>query len=58
MTKKKKAYQLGEDARKIDPKLRMIANGSSDVNIRRAEQCAGIAVDAGRKLSGGFAYGR
>ena len=53
---KKKPYQLGKDARKIDPKLRMIANGSGEVNIARAEQCAGIAVDARRRVPVNLAY--
>lgn len=54
---KKKPYQLGKDARKIDPKLRMIANGSEEVNIARAEQCAGIAVDGNRPVPQSLAYG-
>jgi subtilisin family serine protease len=46
-----KQYQLGKSARKIDPKLRMVANGSAEVNAARAESCACIAVDASFKLS-------
>ena len=47
----KQAYQLGRDARKIDPKLRMIANGDLDVNVVRAEQCAAIAVSSAATVS-------
>lgn len=35
---------LGEDTRKVQPKLRMIANGSTVVNVMRSEQCASISV--------------
>ncbi len=35
---------LGAEKRKIHAKLRMIANGSTDVNVVRAEQCAALAV--------------
>lgn len=44
MPKKKKVLALGEDYRKCQPKLRMIANGSSKVNALRAEQSASVAV--------------
>ncbi|HYH85671.1 MAG TPA: hypothetical protein VEX60_09320, partial [Pyrinomonadaceae bacterium] len=44
MPKKKTLLPLGEDFRKCQPKLRMIANGSSKVNTLRAEQSASIAV--------------
>lgn len=40
----KKPYQLGSEARKVEPKLRMIANGDVSVNAVRAKRCAGIAV--------------
>lgn len=41
---KSKPYQLGKSARKIDPKLRMFANGATAVNAVRAEICASLAV--------------
>ena len=40
------AQLLGSESRKIHPKLRMIANGSTEVNAVRAEQCAAVAVEA------------
>jgi hypothetical protein len=40
------AELLGGESRKIHPKLRMIANGSTAVNVIRAEQCAAVAVEA------------
>jgi subtilisin family serine protease len=39
------AELLGGESRKIHPKLRMIANGSTAVNVIRAEQCAAVAVE-------------
>lgn len=36
---------LGTRARKVDPMLRMVANGSASVNLARAEQSATIAID-------------
>ncbi|MEJ7575964.1 MAG: hypothetical protein WKF74_03050 [Pyrinomonadaceae bacterium] len=41
---KSKQPLLGSEARKAQPKLRMIANGSTTVNVIRSEQCASIAV--------------
>ena len=41
---KKQPNQLGPGGRKVDPKLRMIANGHTEVNIVRAERCDAIAV--------------
>ena len=35
---------LGDEKRKIHAKLRMIADGSGDVNATRAEQCAALAL--------------
>ena len=35
---------LGDEKSKIQPKLRMIADGSNDVNIVRSEQCAAMIV--------------
>jgi hypothetical protein len=41
----KKQTLLGEHFRKIQPKLRVISNGSTQVNAVRAQQCGGISVD-------------
>jgi subtilisin family serine protease len=38
------SYQLGDCARKVDPKLRMIANGDTQVNVVRAERCGALAA--------------
>jgi subtilisin family serine protease len=38
------ANVIGEEKRKIHAKLRMIANGSMEVNVVRAEQCGALAV--------------
>lgn len=38
--------RLGAEGRKLDPKLRMVANGSSAVNAVRAEQCAAVTLAA------------
>lgn len=35
---------LGDEARKLQPKLRMVANGSTTVNAIRSEQSAALAV--------------
>src|SRR5262245_60388748 len=35
---------FGPEGRKLDPKLRMVANGSSTVNAVRAEQCAAVSL--------------
>jgi subtilisin family serine protease len=35
---------FGPEGRKLDPKLRMVANGSSIVNAVRAEQCAAVTL--------------
>jgi subtilisin family serine protease len=40
----KKSNLIGEGRTKLQPKLRMIANGSEEVNAVRAEQCAAIRV--------------
>ena len=40
---------VGVGRTKLQPKLQMIANGSSEVNAVRAEQCAGLRVTS-RKL--------
>ena len=37
-------HQLGEEARKCDAKLRVIANGDIDVNVVRAERCDALSV--------------
>lgn len=41
---KRKPYQLGKEARKLDPKLRMIANGNTEVNMVRSAMSPSIAV--------------
>jgi subtilisin family serine protease len=41
----KKKTLLGEGFRKIQPKLRVISNGSAKVNALRAEQCGGVVMD-------------
>ena len=46
-----KPYQMGKSARKIDPKLRMVANGSTPVNLVRAETCAYLAVAPSMKIA-------
>lgn len=51
MQRKKQSLVLGEDTRKCQPRLRMIANGSVKVNTVRAEQCASIAVTSETLLS-------
>ena len=50
MPNKKDSLVLGEDTRKCQPRLRMIANGSVKVNTVRAEQCASIAVTSEKVL--------
>lgn len=45
----KKRDLVGAGRSKLQPKLQMIANGSSEVNAVRAEQCAGLRVTS-RKL--------
>src|SRR5688572_16236464 len=44
------ARKLGPEGRKLDPKLRMVANGSSKVNAVRAEQCAAVSLPKGSPL--------
>ncbi|MBS0155159.1 MAG: S8 family serine peptidase [Nitrospira sp.] len=44
MNKKGKVNQLGKDARKCDAKLRVIANGDTEVNVVRAERCDALSV--------------
>ena len=39
------AQLLGKQSRKIQPKLRIIANGSSEVNTIRAEQSSVVSVN-------------
>jgi subtilisin family serine protease len=46
----KKQYQLGSCARKIDPRLRMVANGEAPVNAVRAETCASLAIAPSMKV--------
>jgi subtilisin family serine protease len=40
----KRSNLIGEGRTKLQPKLRMIANGGEEVNVVRAEQCAAIRV--------------
>lgn len=47
---RKRPLVLGEQSRKCQPRLRMIANGSEKVNTVRAEQCASLAVISKRLL--------
>lgn len=39
-----RAGKIGKNSRKLQPRLRMIANGDSDVNAMRSEQYAALAV--------------
>lgn len=50
---KKKQNLLGKEFRKLQPKLRVIANGSAQVNAIRAEQCGAViaAIDDKKLLS-------
>jgi subtilisin family serine protease len=50
MVAKKQTLVLGQNSRKCQPRLRMIANANPEVNTIRAEQCASIAVTAPRLL--------
>lgn len=51
MARKDKPNQMGEGARKLDTKLRMIANGRTEVNIVRAERTDALAVARTRSLA-------
>ena len=42
---------LGEGFRKIQPKLRVISNGSTEVNALRSEQCGAVSVTDDKVLS-------
>ncbi|HKQ69691.1 MAG TPA: S8 family peptidase [Polyangiaceae bacterium] len=42
---------LGKNFRKLQPKIRMCANGSSSVNARRAERSACVAIDEKAPIS-------
>ena len=44
MSRKTKVHQLGDGGRKCDAKLRVIANGDTDVNVVRAERCDALSV--------------
>lgn len=48
---KNKKLLLGENVRKIQPKLRVISNGSAEVNAVRAEQCGAVTVTDEKILS-------
>jgi subtilisin family serine protease len=50
MVAKKEPLVLGQNSRKCQPRLRMIANANPEVNAIRAEQCGSIAVMAPRLL--------
>lgn len=45
----KKRNLLGKEFRKLQPKLRVIANGSAKVNAIRAEQCGAVIVAIGEE---------
>ena len=44
MRRNTKVHQLGDGGRKCDAKLRVIANGDTEVNVVRAERCDALAV--------------
>lgn len=44
MAAKRKPHQLGAGGRKCDAKLRVVANGDTEVNMTRAERCDAISV--------------
>ena len=44
MSRNTKVHQLGDGGRKCDAKLRVIANGDTEVNLVRAERCDALAV--------------
>ena len=44
MSKNTRVHQLGDGGRKCDAKLRVIANGDTEVNVVRAERCDALAV--------------
>ena len=44
MSRNTKVQQLGDGGRKCDAKLRVIANGDTEVNLVRAERCDALAV--------------
>ena len=52
MVAKKESLVLGDNSRKCQQRLRMIANANPEVNAIRAEQCGSIAVMAPRLLKG------
>ena len=46
-----KPYQLGREARKVDPKLRVIANGDDVVNIaRQYARSSGLGASSAGKF--------
>jgi subtilisin family serine protease len=47
----KKGGLTAQERAKLQPKLQMIANGSSEVNAVRAEQCAGLRVTSKKLLA-------
>ncbi len=48
---KKRDHLLGPGMRKLQPKLRMIANGSAEVNAIRSELCSSICVSDATKVT-------
>ncbi|MDQ3131119.1 MAG: S8 family serine peptidase [Acidobacteriota bacterium] len=46
----RKKTLLGEGFRKVQPKLRVISNGSAKVNALRSEQCGGVIVSDNKLL--------
>src|SRR5688572_10733211 len=50
---KPKVNQLGEAGRKCDAKLRVIANGDSQVNVVRSERCDALSVAASYRMEEG-----
>ncbi|MEK6284766.1 MAG: S8 family serine peptidase [Acidobacteriota bacterium] len=50
MAIKKQPLVLGDQSRKCQPRLRMIANGSDKVNTVRAEQCSSLSVTNSKLL--------
>lgn len=44
----KRVVKVGQALRKLQPKLRVYANGDTDVNVIRAERCPSIAVKSAR----------
>ncbi|MEE8105937.1 MAG: S8 family serine peptidase [Planctomycetota bacterium] len=54
---KRNSTELGASRFKVQPKLRMIANGDTDVNLMRADHCASVCA-ASAKIAEGVALTR